>query len=426
MLGLALPKPPNMPAYTPDQERNRRELRRYAAERGAQTVPDMVYKRALDDGLITYQDLVEWGMSQERLAIVTGTIQPSAEQLEIENQPRSEPINQDPLPVAEEPEPEPFPNITLQQLFQQVQSGERTADQVIEQLNITEADWKNISRQFNENPFPAWKATPVLSAKRTDLWVFGIPGSGKSVMLSAVLGRLAERDILLPPSFETINKDGYRYRNYLEGCYKLNMFPVPTQAIGFNYIPLDLDYQGKYRPANLIEMAGEKVRQVFDNKGGDTDEYDDSLNALEWLKSPNRNVITLVLDITSDDWRQNNELAIVVGLLKKVKFLEKTTKIILLATKVDTLASFAEEFTEELEREIDKKIEENFSSLLKLIRKQTRKTWFGRSKIAAVMIPFSVGSDIVKEKYLKGSRYNNYIDLYIDQLIESIDIRNAP
>lgn len=389
-------------------------------------MPNMVYESAIEDGLITREDLIEWEMPHERIALIMGTTLSTPEQEELDNKPSSEPTAEDPSPIAEEPKPEPFPNETLQQLFQQVHNGKRKAEEVIQELNISTADWKNISRQFNENPFPAWNATPVLSAKRTDLWVFGIPGSGKSVMLSAVLGRLAERDILLPPSYDTINKDGYRYRNYLEGCYKLNMFPVPTQAIGFNYIPLDLDSDGDYRPANLIEMAGEKVRQVFDNKDGNTDEYDDSLNALEWLKSSNRNVITLVLDITSDDWRQNNELAMVVGLLKKEKFLEKTTKIILLATKVDTLASFSEEFTEDLEREIDKKIEENFSSLLKLIRKQTRKNWFGRSKIAAVMVPFSVGSDIVKEKYLKGSRHTNYIDLYIDELIESIDIRNSP
>lgn len=415
-----------MPPYTPEQERTRRELQRFARERGAQTVPDLVYKSALDDGLINYQDLIKWQMPQERIAIITGTTQTASEHEELDDKPSSKPIDEDPPTIAAEPKPEPFPNETLEQLFQQVHNGKRKADEVIQELNISTADWKNISRQFNENPFPAWKKTPVLSAKRTDLWVFGIPGSGKSVMLSAVLGRLAERDILLPPSYDTINKDGYRYRTYLEGCYKFNMFPVPTQAIGFNYIPLDLDSDGDYRPANLIEMAGEKVRQVFDNKDGKTDEYGDSLNALEWLKSSNRNVITLVLDITSDDWRQNNELAMVVGLLKKEKFLEKTTKIILLATKVDTLASFSEEFTEDLEREIDKKIEENFSSLLKLIRKQTRKNWFCRSKIAAVMVPFSVGSDIVKEKYLRGSRYTNYIDLYIDELIESIDIRNAP
>lgn len=389
-------------------------------------MPNMVYESAIEDGLITREDLIEWEMPQERIALIMGTTLSTPKQEELDNEPSSEPTAEDPSPIAEEPKPEPFPNETLQQLFQQVHNGKRKAEEVIQELNISTADWKNISRQFNENPFPAWKATPVLSAKRTDLWVFGIPGSGKSVMLSAVLGRLAERDILLPPSYDTINKDGYRYRNYLEGCYKLNMFPVPTQAIGFNYIPLELDSDGDYRPANLIEMAGEKVRQVFDNKDGNTDEYDDSLNALEWLKSSNRNVITLVLDITSDDWRQNNELAMVVGLLKKEKFLEKTTKIILLATKVDTLASFSEEFTEDLEREIDKKIEENFSSLLKLIRKQTRKNWLGRSKIAAVMVPFSVGSDIVKEKYLRGSRYTNYIDLYIDELIESIDIRNFP
>ena len=239
-------------------------------------------------------------------------------------------------------------------------------------------------------------------------------------MLSSVLGRLAEKGMLMPPDFNQIHEDGYLYRNYLEAAYKLNMFPEPTQAEGFNYVPMDLMSGDDYRPANLIEMAGEKVRGLLSQRGS---KDENSLNALQWLKSPNSKVITIVLDITSRDFSQNNELSLVLGLLKDKGVLKKTSKIILLATKVDTLDSFGEAHTGALDEEIDQKIEENFSSLVMYVKRLTKKNFWGKSKIAAVKVPFSVGSDIVKEKYLKGKRHSSYVDLYINELVESIDIR---
>jgi hypothetical protein len=425
-----------MPEYTPDQDQARKNLRRYAAERGAQSVPNEVYKKALDDGLITYNELVEWNMPTDRIQLITnGSVPPPP----IPGCMDATATNYDPkateddgsciyMPEGDsedddddiEPKTEPFEDRTLQQLENDVRNGNLTEAEVRQKLDLSKKDWDNIRRHYNENRIPAWAATPVLVAKKTDLWVFGIPGSGKTAMLSAVLGRLAEQGILMPPDFNQIHEDGYLYRNYLEAAYKLNMFPEPSQAEGFNYVPMDLMSGDDYRPANLIEMAGEKVRGLLGQRGS---KDENSLNALQWLKSPNSKVITIVLDITSRDFNQNNELSLVLGLLKDKGVLKKTTKIILLATKVDTLESFGETHTGALDEEIDQKVEENFNSLVMYVKRLTRKNIWGKTKIAAVKVPFSVGGDIVKEKYLKGKRHNSYVDLYVQELMESIDIR---
>ncbi len=425
-----------MPEYTPDQDQTRKNLRRYAAQRGAQTVPNEVYKKALDDGLITVNELEEWNMSTDRIQLITNGSVPPPSIRECMDEAAE---NFDPKATEDdgsciyksdgedddddiEPKAEPFEGRTLQQLENDVRKGNLTEKEVRDKLNLSKKDWENIRRHYNENQIPAWKDIPLLVAKKTDLWVFGIPGSGKTAMLSAVLGRLNEMSALsaVGEEFEELHEDGYNYRNYLENAYQLNMFPEPTQAEGFNYVPMDMETDEEFRPANLIEMAGEKVRGLLVQRNS---KDPNSLNSLDWLKSNNSKVITIVLDINSKDLKQNNELSIVLGMLKKKGVLKKTTKIILLATKVDTLPCFNGTHTPELDAEIEKRVAKNFSTLRKQVKRLSKKNFWGRAKLSATLVPFTVGSDIVKGKYLRGERHVEYVDLYIKELMQAIDIR---
>ena len=196
-----------MPQNTPDQEQTRKDLRRYASERGAQSIPNEVYKIALDDGLITYQELVEWNMPKERIQLITsgsaapptirGCMDKTADNYNPEATeddgsciygPQSKGENDDDSEISE---PEPFEGRTLQQLESDVRNGKLTEVEVRQNLDLSKKDWDNIRRHHNENRIPAWAATPVLVAKKTDLWVFGIPGSGKNS--HAVIGTRSPR-----------------------------------------------------------------------------------------------------------------------------------------------------------------------------------------------------------------------------------------
>ena len=307
---------------------------------------------------------------------------------------------------------------TLLQLVEEVQEKRRSLHDVLEELDITGDDWHNIVTHYDENPMPRWEGIPVLPAKKTDLWVLGIPASGKSAMLSAVLGRLAAHGALLGPSYAT-HPEGFKYRTYLENAYKLGMFPKSTQTKGFNFIPLDMLVSSEkswfssasYQPCNLIEMAGEKIEDLLTATKEDR-EADESLTSLEWLNAKNHKVITIVLDITNRDLNQLSNLNQVFQLFLQRGVFDLTKKVIILPSKVDQLDSFSPEGGLELNTEVKDIIHRDFSPLLTTIETFC--------KAPVVICPFTVGSEIVRKTYLKGERHVKFIDYYISELRKSI------
>ena len=89
-----------------------------------------------------------------------------------------------------------------------------------------------------------------------------------------------------------------------------------------------------------------------------------------------------------------------------------TKKVIILPSKVDKLDSFSPEGGLELNTEVKDKIKQDFSPLLTTIETYC--------KAPVVICPFTVGSDIVLDAYLKGERHVKFIDHYISELRQSI------
>jgi hypothetical protein len=315
-----------------------------------------------------------------------------------------------------------YPGDPLKKLVNDVNLGRKTVNQVTAELGITADDWDNIQRHFNDNPLPEWEGTPVLPAKKTDLWVLGIAASGKSAMLSAILGRLNASGSLLGAAFRD-HSAGFLYRSYLENAFRLKMFPRSTQTEGFNFMPMDLLVERKktffgrrkvtMQPCNLIEMAGEKVKGVLEAEGSSS--QDDTLMSLEWLKSKNPKVITIVLDITSRELNQLTALNRVFSMLLAKGVLARTEKVILLATKVDKLDCFDPNGGARLQEEVEKIINRDFRSL-----KETIETFYSGE---LVTMPFSVGGDIVRNEYLRGERHIHFIDDYINEFRVAIPVR---
>lgn len=301
-----------------------------------------------------------------------------------------------------------------------MEEGRIRKSAVLRDLELSDEDWDNISRHYNQNPIPDWEGIPTLPAKKTDLWVLGIPGSGKSAMLSTILGRMAEKGSLMGPNF-SVHLEGFKYRTYLETAYRLKMFPEATQTKGFNFVPMDMVVdlaKRKYQPANLIEMAGGKIQGLLENRDSNDQE---SLVALDWLESNNTKVVTIVLDTNSRDLHQNAELNMAFQLLSERGVLSKTAKIILLCTKSDLLDSFTPEGSDELNAEVRKLVDQNFGSLVMSIKAlQAQRS---NRNMTVTICPFTVGSDIVKEKYLRGERHNTFIDNYIDELRNAVEVR---
>jgi hypothetical protein len=423
-------------------EIERNTLQRYAAARPPYAVPNSAYEAACAQGAITLDELHEWGMSPERIAEIGGQNLSGG----VSGCMDAGAVNFNPLATIDDGScqymgctdrtasnfnpkaniddgscvysPPPMPigtsdidQCTLEQLVAKVVAGELADVAVKSRLGLSNEDWTSIMRHYNENKIPGWDGIPVLPARKTDLWVLGIPGSGKSAMLSAVLGRLEQTGVLLDASYGT-HTAGYTYRRYLENAYKLNIAPEATQVDGFNFVPLDLWVdirRRKYQPGNLIEMAGDKVRNILEKRNSSDSS---SLASLDWLMSRNPKIITIVLDVMSNDLNERADLSMTFQMLRDKGVLNRTEKVILLVTKSDTLPSFSPNGSPELTSEVDRLVRDNYTALITTIKAFTN--------VKIHVTPFSVGSGFIKEKFIKGGRHYAFIDEYIRLLREGM------
>lgn len=437
----------------PISDRDKEQLKRYAPSPPPYPVSDDAYRTHLGNG-ITVDDLRDWGMAEERISLITGIDTAIAGCMDadavnfnplatindgsceytgctnpeaINYDPRAtiddgscDIPNEDPLPPTEAkptPERDIIEESTLRELVAKVVADEIPVSSVKTELGLEDHDWDKIARHYNENRIPEWDGIPTLPAKKTDLWVLGIPGSGKSAMLSAVLGRLNEKGYLLGASYQT-HSEGFTYRTYLENAYTLDVSPEATQVEGFNFVPMDLLVdmrKKKYQPGNLIEMAGDKVRSILTKRNTNDPS---SLVALDWLECKNPKIITIVLDITNTDLNQASDLNMVFQMLLNRGVLKKTQKVILLVTKVDQLDSFTPDCNPNLQAEVLEEVQRKFGTLITTIKT------FCTTPLE--VLPFSVGEDFVKEKYIRGDRHNLFVDEYIKLLRDAMQVCKLP
>jgi hypothetical protein len=402
-----------------DQEKS--TLRQFARQRQPYTIPNSAYETALSQGL-SADELREWEMPEERIIEIVGppsipgctnpealnfNTNATVDDGSCEFNPNRPPI----LPLPEE-------TPTLQEMVAHVVDGKMDPAEAQRKLDVSEDNWGEIFKHYTENRIPEWEGIPTLPAKKTDLWVMGIPGSGKSAMLSAVIGRLNSEGKLMGSSFATSHVAGFQYRKYLINSYDLNMCPEPTQIEGFNFVPMDLIVdlsRRRFQPVNLIEMAGDKVRDLISKRDHDAES---SLVNLDWLDSRNPKVITIVLDVKNNELSQAQDLTMAFELLRERKVLKRTQKVMLLVTKVDLFDSFTPESNPGLLAEVLNEVTKKFSTLVNTIKAA------GIQKIDVV--PFSVGENFVQDKYIRGGRHHVFVDEYIAKLCESVDVRKLP
>lgn len=403
----------------PLSEEIKKNLRQFARQREPYTIPNSAYETALSDGL-SVEELREWGMAEERVLEIVGEA-PGQSPTRGCTDPNAQNFNPDATVddgTCQYERISPPPDLTLQEMVARMVEGKMDGVQAQESLGISADDWRKIEKHYNQNKIPDWEDIPLLQAKKTDLWVMGIPGSGKSAMLSAVIGRLNFTAQLIGAGYGSMHAEGIKYRNYLINAYDLNMCPEPTQTEGFNFVSMDMkidDLPRKYQPVNLIEMAGDKVRDLISTRSSDSESH---LVNLDWLDSKNPKIITIVLDVSNDELNQTQDLTIAFEMLRERRVLKRTSNVILLVTKVDLFESFTPDCSAELKEQVIEEVTSKFSTLINTIKSA------GLKKIDVV--PFSVGEDFVQEKYIKGARHNKYVDEYINILRDGIMVRKLP
>jgi hypothetical protein len=131
---------------------------------------------------------------------------------------------------------------------------------------------------------------PPIREDRTDIFVFGIAGSGKSSFMAGLMYYMHKNGLLVQ---HMNNMVGYVYMYSLINTVQLRELPKPTAVNYVQYMECDLsDRQGRTHPLTFIEMSGELFSNLFGKpKSALNPKLDEYL-----FKSTNNKVIFLTID----------------------------------------------------------------------------------------------------------------------------------
>ena len=244
------------------------------------------------------------------------------------------------------------------------------------------------------------KSKPVRNSRAVDICFVGVPRSGKSSILAAVMHQLQKSGDLVPPKNSRVKDQvASTYGNYLRRCSKNNCLPNRTQKDTILAIPFDVFHDGVSNEVrhswNFIEMAGEHVTKA--KKEGKTQELDKQ----GWLKRKAPKVVNFVIDPSYSPtqfcpYEQEEVLITSVKALKELGVIKRITSVNVIVTKFDLVDGARDLQREEWNDHCIKYIKQEYSTFLNLLKdNQTKKNWLGSKKeqFKIKPVPFSVGKN---------------------------------
>jgi hypothetical protein len=198
---------------------------------------------------------------------------------------------------------------------------------------------KDFERRVTD--FAAWDKLPPLKQDATDIFFFGLPGSGKTCILASLFQYMHREGLIVD---DNINPVGNRYRDQLRQEFGLGILPQSTQqntenGYILNYVPIGLRNRehGGVHPLNLLDMSGELINITYRQQDGPGTIWERG-----YLTSPNRKLIFFVVDYAehensrrAKDGDQSSKLGAVLTLLDKKGILERTDGLYILVSKAD-------------------------------------------------------------------------------------------
>ncbi len=141
------------------------------------------------------------------------------------------------------------------------------------------------------------KCEPICYENHTDIYMFGIPGTGKSCVLA---GMVHSKDS--PLSYNSVLSGG-RYADAMVQYLSQGMPPPPTKM---NYLTTIkgsmIDSKGYTHDCNLVEMAGEEFAfHIADNENNQVSFDDMGTGVTELLANNNGKLFFIVVDPTKEN-----------------------------------------------------------------------------------------------------------------------------
>jgi hypothetical protein len=254
---------------------------------------------------------------------------------------------------------------------------------------------------------------PPMEEGRTDVYFVGVPGSGKSTMLSGLLNLANRNGVLMPDIY---NNDGSIYQTQLISDLNRGVLPNATASGSYNYVALSLkDDDGAKHPFNIVEVPGENYVNMFNN--GDVGEF------LNYISNSNKKILIFVIDSLAHDTGYNDSSSqldqnlVYVNILNMFKsngILEQTDAIYLVANKFDAIkeSRYATNNSSDDSLALDF-LQDEFKNLIENCKDAREES---KNKFKIKVLPFSIGN--VSYTSIIDNFNKEYSEVVIDNLIE--------
>ena len=251
---------------------------------------------------------------------------------------------------------------------------------------------------------------PPMEEGKTDVYFVGVPGSGKSTILSGLLYMAHKKGKLLNNSH---NQGGAQYQDLLINDMRRGLLPAATASGSYNYIPLFLQGEDGSHPLNVVEVPGENYNQMYNN--GDVQSF------LNYIDNGNKKIIIFVIDSlvhneayvnNSNQIDQSLVYANILELFRSNKVLEKTDSIYIVVNKFDAIKNtrYYGDSRSDTEIALDFVSEE----FLAFVNNCKNAKDLSKNKFKIKVIPFSIGE-------VQLSTFVNYInENFCSNLLEEI------
>jgi hypothetical protein len=280
-------------------------------------------------------------------------------------------------------------------------------EDLVQNTHLTALDVDKILNSIEiDTGFDEWAQLPPLENGRTDVYVFGIVGSGKSCLLAGVLHQ-AEKNGILETDVRYFV--GAKYKDELIKRIKLSILPKSTRSDVLNYISVSLfDKEERPHPLSIIEMSGEKFSATY-RSGGLNNES--SIGARQYLKNSNRKIIMFVIDyrhhITRADLHematQSAQLETTLQFLSNDGTLDKTDAVFIVVTKADLFSD-----QRNIKQEALNFLQEDYLNFLNMSKRMK-----SRHSFSLIVHAFSLGNFVLPKTY-------SYEPSYSDNLLSDL------
>jgi ribosome biogenesis GTPase A len=305
--------------------------------------------------------------------------------------------------------------VSADEIKANINNGNFSFDDLI-RIGVNEKIVNSLKHYCNFNRITMFRninQLPPMEEGRTDVYFVGVPGSGKSTMLSGLLNVANKYGILMPDIY---NNDGSIYQTQLISDLNRGVLPSATASGSYNYVALSLkDGDGAKHPFNIVEVPGENYVNIFNN--GDVGEF------LNYISNSNKKILIFVIDSLAHDTGYNNSSSqldqnlVYVNILNMFKsngILEQTDAIYLVANKFDTIKEnrYAHNSSSDDSLALNF-LQDEFRNLIENCKDAREES---KNKFKIKVVPFSIGN--VSYTSIIDNINIEYSEVVINNLIE--------